>query len=1005
MRRRRGSRAVLVVAVLLGSLVHGSTEVSAGRGNHAPDSPTRLTVDGRADPLAVDDVPRFGWLPRDRDGNEVQTAYQIVVTHAAQRIWDSGVVPSAQQSWIPYAGPPLSPGTTYRWTVRTWDRHGSASRYARPASFDTGLGDGDWSGAAWIRRDTTGNDAADEWTLARNTLRLRDSPVVRARAYVAAMGDWELHVDGRTVNRGSSYGYPGEGYYDVSALTGLRPGRTVTIGVRYHYWTCRCQGRANGPAPPEGPSGLLVKVVVEHADGSRHLLVSDGSWQVTRDAVRDVSTLTYRNSDAGDRVERYDATREITGWVPATVIGPHPRPNPAGCADSAPCAFTRVVAQQAHISRWTVRPVSVRRLPDGTVFADFGRVVSAVPRVRFRNGTAGHQVTMTTSFRRNNTTLAAPAAAGARHVSLVSTANVHVGDEITVDAPANGYGPGAPETRVVTSVGPQGTEVDRPLTRPHAAGAWVENSRAGTSGLDTQGSDLRFHYTQKAGPQVAEPFTYWGWRYLEISDPGEELSAGQITAVVQATDVRPDEAATFDSSDTTLDAVFDLMRHSALQSAQNVFLDTPTREKGQFLGDAIDISFATMEALGEHNLTRQAIVEFAHSQTRYWPNGALNAVYPNGDGRRDIPDYTEMFPEWVMRYHQLTGDTSLVARMLPTMRRIAGYISAAVDETGLVHQLPGGSGPYANGIIDWPAAMRYDHVVADNGSRTVVNALAVGAMRAVSDASTLVGDTGAAREYRQRADAIAEAMNRELRDPATGRYADGLALSTGERIPSHSQHAQTFPIAYGVAPSSAYPALGEYVSDLGMRQGPMTLRQLLAALQRTGRTDAIVRLLTDPTHDGPAQVLAEGGTFLWEQWTPGCAVAGCTGAEVDQNSSESFSHGWGAAGIGAILQSLLGVEVTGAGATTVLIRPPANGLRAARGSEWTERGRVGVDWRRTARGLSLVVDLPVNVTATVVLPASADGYRAWGDGAPRPAGSGDHVAFTVGSGRTHFAER
>ncbi|GAB3458419.1 hypothetical protein GCM10027436_63710 [Actinophytocola sediminis] len=1003
---------MLVIAVLLASLVGAPTATATGRGNHAPDPPTRLTVSGRDDPLAVDGVPLFGWLPRDRDGNEIQTAHQLVVTTAGQRnpVWDSGKVDSTQQSWVPYAGPRLSPGTTYRWTVRTWDRHGAVSRYASQATFDTGLGDGDWDGASWIRRAATGNDAADEWTLARRTHRLADRPVVRARAYVAAMGDWEVHIDGRAVARSSSYGYPGEGYYDVAALTGLRPGATVAIGVGYHYWTCRCQGRANGPVPPEGPSGLLVKVVIEYADASREVLVSDGSWQVTRDAARDVSTLTYRNSDAGDRVEHYDATREVTwdvtddaGWVPAAVIGQHPRPNPAGCAETAACAFTRLTAQQAQLDRWTVQPVSVRRLPDGTLFADLGRVVSAVPRLRFLAGTAGHRVTVTTSYRRNNTTLAAPVARGADTVSLMSAANVHVGDEVVVDAPANGYGPGAPETRTVVSVSPQGTvTVDAPLTRAHAAGAWVENSRAGTSGLDTQGSDLRFHYTQKAGAQVAEPFTYWGFRYLEISDPGEELATSQIAAVVQATDVRPGEAATFDSNDPTLDAVFDLMRHSALQSAQNVFLDTPTREKGQFLGDAIDISFATMDALGERALTRQAIVEFANSQGRFWSNGALNAVYPNGDGGRDIPDYTEMFPEWVMRYHQLTGDTSLVARTLPVMRRIAGYLTAAVDQTGLVHQLPGGSGPYANGIIDWPAAMRYDTVVADNGSRTVVNALAVGALRAVADASALVGEDASAGEYRRQADAIAAAMNRELFDRSTGRYRDGLALSTGEPIDNYGQHAQSFPLAYDIAPPSAYPALGDYLGGLGMRQGPMTLRQLLAALARTGRQDTIVDLLTNPADDGPAQVLAEGGTFLWEQWTPGCVVAGCTGAEVDQQSSESFSHGWGAAGISEILRSLLGLEVTGPGAATVSISVPDRGLRAVHGTEWTERGRVGISWRHTGDGLRLTVDVPVNVTATVVLPPSRSGYQTRGAGAPRRSGED---SFTVGSGRTHFEER
>ncbi|MEN3362621.1 MAG: alpha-L-rhamnosidase, partial [Mycobacteriales bacterium] len=141
--------------------------------------------------------------------------------------------------------------------------------------------------------------------------------------------------------------------------------------------------------------------------------------------------------------------------------------------------------------------------------------------------------------------------------------------------------------------------------------------------------------------------------------------------------------------------------------------------------------------------------------------------------------------------------------------------------------------------------------------------------------------------------------------------------------------------------------------------------------------------------------------FMWEQWNPGCAVAGCTGTAVDQRSSESFSHGWGAAGISGILRSLLGIDVTGPGAATIRIAPPTSGLRHARGTEWTERGRVSVDWQRTGHGFTLDVTVPVNVTATVVLPGRA--AQAWGDGAPRRvderAGS---TEFTVGSGRTQF---
>lgn len=982
------ARAALTATAAVVALAAGGIALPASSlarpADHAPSAPTGLRVDDQHAPLAVADTPHFGWLPRDRDANEVQSAYQLVVsTDKGRRVWGSGKVRSSAESWVAYAGPRLKPGTTYAWSVRTWDRSGKVSPYAQ-ARFDTALGDTDWSGAQWIRRTPApGNDTANDWTLARSTVDVSEgSPVVRARAYVAAMADWQLHVDGHTVDRTSSPDYPGEGFYDVTDLTSLaHAGRPLAVGVAYHYNTCTCQGRANGPVSPEGPSGLLAKVVVEHADGTRDLLVSNGTWKVTRDASEGINTLTYRNGDSGDRVEYIDARAALRGWDTAgyddsawsapAVIGPHPRPQAADCSKyeggSSPCTFTHLVPEQAHVATSVIHPRSVVHLPDGSTFADFGKVYASVPAISLQDGKSGTAVTVTTSYRENNTTTTAPTSHGATTVPLVSTANMHVGDVVTVDAPADGYGAGHPEQRAIAGVGASSITLTRPLYGAHRAGVWVENSRAGTSKLDTQNSNMRFFYTERDGAQTARPEKYWAWRYVEISDTGQRLTRGDISAVTQHTNAPNGHASTFASSNPTLNKVFDLMQRSALYTAQDTFVDTPTREKGQFLGDSEDISMATMSSLDERLLTRQAIVDFAESQARYWPNGALNAVYPNGDAKRDIPDYTEMYDEWVMDYYQQTGDTSLLAQVYPVMKNVADYIDAAVDETGLVDELPGGSGPYEHGIIDWPAPMRYDTVVDGNGAETVVNALAVGADRALAKASNVLGRGGVAHTYSSRAAALTKAMNASLYDKTSGQYSDGLATDTHARIGNYSEHAQSYPLAYGVAPASTYRHLGTVLNRDGMQHGPMDLRQLEAALGLTGRTDTLVRILTDRRTDGPAQTIAEGGTFMPELWRPGCQVAGCSTTQVDQGDSASMSHGWGSAGILGIQQSLLGVTVTGAGAARLRIEPPSRGLRAAHGTEWTERGPVRVAWSWKGGTLHMSATVPDNVTAVVVV--------------------------------------
>jgi hypothetical protein len=235
--------------------------------------------------------------------------------------------------------------------------------------------------------------------------------------------------------------------------------------------------------------------------------------------------------------------------------------------------------------------------------------------------------------------------------------------------------------------------------------------------------------------------------------------------------------------------------------------------------------------------------------------------------------------------------------------------------------------------------------------------------------------------YGQRATAVTDAMQSRLYNSSNGLYSDGLAADTHQRIENYSEHAQSYAIDYGIAPRSEYDTLGAALDRDGMQQGPMDLRQLEAALGATGRTDTLVRILTDPTGDGPAQALAEGATFMPEQWRPGCHVAGCSGNQVDQSDNTSMSHGWGSAGIVGILQSLLGITVTGVGGSSVLIQPPSSGLAHASGTQWTERGPVSVAWQHTRGAFLVSVDVPDNMTATVAV-------------------AGHH--YTVGSGRTHI---
>jgi hypothetical protein len=189
-----------------------------------------------------------------------------------------------------------------------------------------------------------------------------------------------------------------------------------------------------------------------------------------------------------------------------------------------------------------------------------------------------------------------------------------------------------------------------------------------------------------------------------------------------------------------------------------------------------------------------------------------------------------------------------------------------------------------------------------------------------------------------------------------------------------------------------------------MKQGPMTWHVLLKALADGGRYDQVVKLLTDPNADGPARILDEQGTYMWEQWNPGCA----TTFPCNPSNNESMSHGWGSWGVVDMVEELLGIQVTGTAASTVKIQPPAvkdADLHRVSGSAWTQRGNVSVAWQKVNGTYVLDVTVPANQKATVAIP-NPDGvkYVGVGAGAPQLVGTtGGLTTFTVGSGATHFS--
>ncbi|WP_258060666.1 glycoside hydrolase family 78 protein [Arthrobacter sp. 4R501] len=741
---------------------------------------------------------------------------------------------------------------------------------------------------------TTAHRQPDEWTLFRSTVLLTGT-VARARLFVAANHHAQVALDGTACLSTTSFGYPGEGYYDAADVTALlaahSPGVPNQSGHRGQptpqqpaevqltallHWYGPGQGRA------AGVPGLLVRLSVDYTDGRREVFGSGPDWTATEAPYRQAG---YRN-DEGDPVEHLDGQAAAAldagqDMPPALSYGPHPAPE-----------FPALHPRRTSLSEEFVAPEAFLTAADGTLVADFGRVIPARPEVDFRTGVAGRTLMIRAGY--------------------------------SLDAAGR---------------------VDRSKTA-------------------SQNTDMSFPYTQAEGPQQFRATVHLGFRYLELL--GVEASDLTRVGAVVIHGQHPQEGS-FSSSDATLDAVFRLLRDSALYGVQEQFVDTPTREKGQFLADAVNISYATMALFGEHAYTAQALREFGWSAGRYWTAGEdlgrYNAVYPNGDGKRDIPDFSLMMPEWAEEYHLRTGDLALVEELLPHLCTTADYalryLATEGPTAGLVTELGGGSGPYVHGIVDWPAPGRFGYDM-DCTAKTTVNAQAYSALMSTARLCSLASQEDAAVRYAGHAGALAETIRTRLR--VNGVMVDGLHAD-GTPSSHASQHATSFPLSLGITDPASSAADAQRIAGQGMRQGPMTVHRLVRALLSEGLTDAVLDLLTNPNQPGWARLLEAGASFTWEAW------------ELVDGTDYSQSHAWSASVVKEILEFLLGVRVSVPGGSEVVIEPPVCSLEHAKGSVPLPNGAVEVAWRRTATGMQLQCTVPAGVTATVRLPAGTYGIQ------------------------------
>lgn len=402
-------------------------------------------------------------------------------------------------------------------------------------------------------------------------------------------------------------------------------------------------------------------------------------------------------------------------------------------------------------------------------------------------------------------------------------------------------------------------------------------------------------WTLKKGACRLEPYDYKGFRYAELAvSPGVRVT--RVEAEVRHYPM--DEIrCTLSTDNPALDGIFRICKNGVKYGTQEAYLDCPTREKGQYLGDAVISAHAHVWLTGDVRMLRKCIAQFAHT-AGICPG--LMAVAP-GDYMQEVADFSLLWSQLLLLDYQFTGDRRFLKKYLPTAEGIVRHFRRYEREDGLLEQVAD-----KWNLVDWPENLRdgYDfelsRPVVAPGCHNVVNALYVGAVKTLEELMDMLEDP--MDIPKTPVDDLEERKRgyrwKRLRDAYVNAfYNSGTGLFCDSTVSAHSAlHSNIYPLFFGLCPAGSEGRIADFLVEKGLSCGVMTGYFYLRALAAAGRYEDEYRMLVNGSEHGWVNMLREGATACWEAWGK------------DQKWNTSLCHPWASGPIAVLIEDIAGIR-------------------------------------------------------------------------------------------------
>jgi hypothetical protein len=358
-----------------------------------------------------------------------------------------------------------------------------------------------------------------------------------------------------------------------------------------------------------------------------------------------------------------------------------------------------------------------------------------------------------------------------------------------------------------------------------------------------------------------------------------------------------EKACELDTSDEVLSKVFKICKHGVKLGSQEVYVDCPGREKGQYAGDLTVTSASQLWLTGDTCLFCKAIKNQMESA---FIDEGLMAVTP-GSFMQEIADYSLQFPILALRYYDFTGDKEGLREMLGVCDRLLTYFEKYQREDGL---LDGVTCKW--NLVDWPQNLRdgYDFELTKpigKGVHNVMNAFYIGAVVCTEKIIDILGIE--LEEGAKRSEALIEAYDRCFWRPGLGLYADSETSS------HTSLHSNVLPLYFGFAKSESQANIAELIRRKGFAGGVYMAYFTLKALARIGLYSDTYKMLTSTGENSWYNMVREGGTACFEAWGK------------DKKWNTSLCHPWASAPVSVLIEDIIGITPKTPGFGEVFVHP------------------------------------------------------------------------------------